>query len=112
MERLADGIDQLHHALEKLRPHTAAFRAVVHFDLHPIDLAVLRGAEPLPPRRQRIDNEIARLEGTAEGHIQLSRVFVDDPTWDIFFLAPQVMITGFVIAAGVPPTRKRANIDR
>src|SRR4051812_12696804 len=112
LERLADGIGKLHHAMEKLRPHTAAFRAVVHFDLHPIDLALLHGAEPLPPRRQRIDDEITRLEGTAEGPIELSRVFVDDPTRDIFFLAPQVMITGFVIATGLPPTRERANIDR
>src|SRR4029450_1451497 len=69
-------------------------------------------AESLPPRRQRIDDEITRLEGTAEGHIELSRVFVDDPTRDIFFLAPPVMITGFVIATGLPPTRERANIDR
>src|SRR2546430_261575 len=74
--------------------------------------ALLLGNEPLPPRRERIDDEIARLGGTAEGHIQLRRVFVDDPTRDIFFLAPQVMITGFVIAAGLPPTRERANIDR
>src|SRR5499433_3524910 len=98
--------------MEKLRPHTAAFRAVVQFDLHSINLALLLGAEPLPPRRQRIDNQIARLGGTAEGHIQLRRVFIDDSTRDIFFLAPQVMITRFVIAAGLPPTRERANVDR
>jgi len=112
LERLADRIGKLHHAMEKLRPHTAAFRAVVHFDLHPIDRAVRRSAEPLPPRCQRIDDEIARLGGTAEGHIQLRRVFVDDPTRDIFFLAPEVMITGFVIATGLPPTRERAKLDR
>ena len=104
--------DQLHQAMEKLRPHTAAFRAVIQFDLYSINLALLPGTEPLPPRRQRIDDEIARLEGTAEGHVELSRVFVDDPTRDIFFLAPEVMITGFVIATGLPPTRERANIDR
>src|SRR5712691_9137 len=112
MDRLANGIVTLHHTMEKLRPHTAAFRAVVHVDLHSIDLALLLGAEPLPPRRQRIDDAIARLGGTAEGHIQLSRVFVDDPTRDIFFLAPQVMIARFVIAAGLPPARERANIYR
>jgi hypothetical protein len=98
--------------MEKLRPHTAAFRAVVQFDLYSINLALLLGTEPLPPRRQRLDDEIARLGGTAEGHLQWRRVFVDDPTRDIFFLAPQVMIPGFVSAAGLPPTRERAHIDR
>ena len=111
LDRLADGIDKLHHALEKLCPHTIAFRAVVQFDLHPIDPALLHGAQSLPPRCQRIDDEITRFIGTAKGHIQLRRVFVDDPTWDIFFLAPQVMITGFVITTGVPPARERANIN-
>ena len=112
LDRRADGVDPLHHAMEKLRPHTAAFRAIVHFDLHPIDRALLCSAESLPPHRQRIDDEIARFVGTAEGHIPLRRVFIDDPSRDIFFLAPQVMITGFVITAGVPPARERATIDR
>ena len=67
---------------------------------------------PRPPRRQRLDDDITCFVGTAKGHIPLPRVFVDNPTRDIFFLAPQVMITGFVITTGGPPARERATIDR
>ena len=98
--------------MEKLRPHSTAFRAVVHFDLHAIDRALLRGGESLPPRRERIDDEITGLEGTAKGHRQLPGVFVNKATRDIFLLAPEVMVTGFVIPAGVPPTRECTNIHR
>src|SRR5215510_4226505 len=112
LDRLADGVDKLHHAMEKLCPHTAAFRSIVHFDLYPPDRTLLRSAESLPPRHQCIDDKIARLRGTTEGHLQLRRVFIDDPTWNIFFFAPQVMITGLVITTGISPARKCTNIDR
>src|SRR2546429_9874644 len=82
---LESSVKKLHHAMEKLGPHPAAFRAIIHFALHPLNRTLLRRAEALPPRRQRIDDEIARLRGTAEGHIQLRRVFIDDPTRDIFW---------------------------
>ena len=112
VDRLPDRVDTLHHATEKWGPHTAAFRALVHCDLHAIARALLYGAAPLPPRRQRIDDKIARFEGTTARHIQLRRIFVDDPPGDIFCLAPQVMITGLVCPAGAPPVRERPDIDR
>src|SRR5256885_395823 len=74
--------------------------------------ALLRAGESLPPRRERIDDEITGLEGTAKGHRQLPGVFVNKATRDIFLLAPEVMVTGFVIPAGVPPTRECTNIHR
>jgi hypothetical protein len=73
---------------------------------------LLRSVESLPPRHQRIDAEIARLRGTAEGHLQLCRVFIDAPARHIFFFAPQVRITGLVITTGISPARECPNIDR
>jgi hypothetical protein len=101
MDRFGNNVGKLHHAVETLRAYAAAFRAVVHFDLHPIDPCLLLCTEPTPPRRQRVDDEVAGLEGTTESHVELPRVFVHDPTGDVFLLAAQIMITGFVIAAGL-----------
>ena len=101
LDGFADGIDQLHHAMEKLRAHAAALRAVVHFELHPLNRALFLSAEPLPPGRERIDEEVAGLGGTAEGHIELGGVFIDDPTRDILFRAPKVMVTRFVLTASL-----------
>src|SRR4029434_8584705 len=84
--RLADGVEKLLQAMEKLCPHTAAFRSIVHFDLYPLDRTLLHSAESMPPHRQRIDDKIARLRGTAEGHIPLRRVFIDDSHTGYIFL--------------------------
>ena len=108
LDRFADGIDQLHHAMEKLRAHAAALRAVVHFELHPVNRALFLSAEPVPPGRERINDEVAGLGGTAEGHIELGGVFIDDPTRNILFRAPKVMVTRFVLTASLPAARERA----
>ena len=112
LDRLADGIDQLHHAMKKLRTHAAALWAVVHFELDPFGRALFLNAEPLPPGRERIDEEVAGLSGTAEGHMELGRVFIDDPTWDILLPVPEVMVTRFVLPTSFPPARELAKFDR
>ena len=108
LERLADGIDQLHHAMQKLCPHAAALRAVVHFELHPVNRALLLDPQPLPPSRERIDEEVAGLGGTAEGHRELGGVFIENPTRNIVFRAPKVMVTRFVLTASFSSARERA----
>jgi hypothetical protein len=52
-------------------------------------------AQPLPPRRERIDNEVARLGRIAEGHRQLGGVFIQNPTRNILFGVAKVVVTRF-----------------
>ena len=110
--RLADGIDQLHHPVKKLRAHAAALRAVIHFELHPLNRVLLLSGEPVPPGRERINNEVAGLGGTAKGHIQLGGVFIDNPTRNILFRTPKVMVTCFVLTTSLPAAREHSNLDR
>ena len=112
LDGLADGIDQLHHAMEKLRAHAAALRAVVHFELHPLNRALLLHGEPVPPSCERIDEEVTGLGGTAKGHRELGGVFIEDPTRNIVFRAPKVMVTRFVLTARFSPARERPKLDR
>ena len=111
LDGFADGIDQLHHARQKLGPHAAALRAVVHFELHPVNHALFLDTQALPPSRERIDEEVAGLRGTAEGHIELGGVFIENPTRDIVFRAAKVMVTGFVVTPSFSAARERAQLD-
>lgn len=111
LDGFTDRIDPVHHALEKLGPHATALRTVVHFELHPVNRAVFRGAEALPPRRERIDEEVAGLRGTAEGHMELGGIFIENPTRNIVCRAAKVMVTGFGLTASLPTTRERPNLD-
>ena len=63
----------------------------------------------MPPSRERINEEVAGLGGTAKGHVQLGGVFIEDPTRDIVFRAPKVMVTRFVLTPRFSATRERAN---
>ena len=112
LNRLADGIDQLHHAMEKLRAYAAALGAVVHFELDLFDRALFLNGEPVPPSCEGINEEVAGLGGTTKGHVQLGGVFIEESTRDIVFRAPKVMVTRFVLTARFSPTRERAKLDR
>jgi hypothetical protein len=46
----------------------------------------------LPPSRQRIDNDVAGFSGTAEGHRELSGLFIEDPTRDILLRLSEIMV--------------------
>ena len=111
LEGFADGIDQLHHARQKLGPHAAALRAVVHFELHPVNRAVFLDTQALPPSRERSDEEVAGRRGTAEGHREVGSVFIENPTRDIVFRAAKVMVTGFVVTPSFSVARERAQLD-
>ena len=111
-ERLAAGIAPRHEAREPWRPPTAAGRAVRPCARYSLKRALLLGPAPLPPRRPRSAAASARLGGTAAGHLPWRRVGVDAPPRALCFLAPQGLSPGLVSAAGVPPTRDRAHLDR
>ena len=83
-----------------------------HFELHPLNRVLLLNGEALPPSRERIDEEVAGLGGTAEGHMELGGVFIENPTRNILFRAPKVMVTRFVLPASFSPARERPNLDR
>ena len=89
LERLADGIDQLHHAMEKLCAHAAALRAVVHFELDPFDRALFLNTEPVPPSCEGINEEVTGVGGTTKGHVQLGGVFIEEPTRTIVSVPPK-----------------------
>jgi hypothetical protein len=112
LNRLAEGIDQLHHPVKKLRAHAAALRAVIHFELHPLKRVLLLRGEPVPPGRERIHNEVAGLGGTAEGYLQLGGGFIDNPTRKIVFRTPQVRVTRLVLTTSLPAARARPPLNR
>ena len=96
---------------QKLGPHAAALRAVVHFELPPVNRAVFLDTQALPPSRERIDDEVTGLGGTAEGQRELSRIFIHDPTRNIVFRAAKVMVTGYVVTPSFSVARERAQLD-
>lgn len=101
LDGFADRIDHLYHPMQKLRAHAAALWAVVHFELYAADCAPLRGAESLPPCRQRVDNEVTGFGGTTEGHRELSGIF-EDSIWDILIRLSEIIVTRLVLPARFP----------
>jgi len=112
LERFADSIDQLPHTVKELCPPAAALRSVGHFERVPLNRVLLLNGEAVPPGRERSNEEVAGLGGTAEGHIQLGRVFLDEPTRDLLLWALAVMVIRFVLTARLPTARERPNLDR
>ena len=108
---LAEGSDQLHQARQQLGPHAAALRAGVHFEVPPVNRAVFLAPQALPPRRERIDEEVAGLRGTAAGHREVGRGFSENPTRDIVCRAAKVMVTGFGVTPRFSVARERAQLD-
>ena len=83
--------------------YTAAFRAVVHFDLDHCSGGLLLGTQPDPPGIQGIDDEVAGFKGATERDRQLAAVFVDNPTGVVFSLVAKIVIAGLVVAPRQPP---------
>src|SRR5262249_9931348 len=50
-----------------------------------------------PPGFERIDDEITCLGGTAKGDVELTTIFRHNPTWDVLFFQPHVVITCLMI---------------
>ena len=66
------------------------------------DRGLLRHGEVVPPVLQAVDDEIAGLEGTAKGQMELPAVFIHQPERDVFFLSAHVVVGGPVVAPGFP----------
>lgn len=107
LKRLADGIDQLHHPLQKLGTDAAALGPSVHFELDLVDPPLFLTAQPVPPGREGIHEEVTGCGRTPEGHMELGRIFIKNPTREIVFGAAKVMVTGFVVPARLSTPRKR-----
>ena len=56
-----------------------------------------------PPGFKGIDDAITRLGGAAKGDVEVATIFLYNPTWDVLFFQPHVVITGLVIAPRAAP---------
>lgn len=109
---LANVVRKLHHAMQKLRTHTTAFRPIVHFDLSQLYSALGLRVHCLPLGFERINEKITGFVGTPKGNAQLPALFIHDAARDILLPTPEVVVTGFVIAPGHPTARKLPNVHR
>ena len=98
-------VGKLHHTVQKLGTHAIAFWAIVHCALEELHRRLLWGLQRIPLRCEGSNNAITGLVGTAKQDAQVPCIFIDNSTRDILFLAPQIMITGVVIAPGAPTAR-------
>ena len=110
MDGFTNLVRQRHQPVEELGPYPLAFRAVIHVDLNECSTLLFWRTEPVPPRLQGIHDEIAGFIGTAKGNVQAG-IRVHDAAGNILGLAPQVVISGFIIAAGLPATGKITPLD-
>src|SRR4029434_10207080 len=97
---------------EKLRTSATALRPIVHFELHEPRVRLLLLRHGLPLGGKRIHDEVTCFVGTTKGDRQFGAVLVDDPTRDILFLTPHIMITGLVVAPGETTARILAELHR
>lgn len=112
LDRLTDVIRECHHSAEKLRAPTIAFRPVVDPDLQPRERSAVRWRLVVTPRVEAVHDEVAGLRGAAEGQVQIRGVLVHHTEGDVFFLAPHVVVVGFVIASRLTTTAVVADVHR
>src|SRR5512144_1793734 len=105
LDDFAGAVGKLHHALEELRAHAAAFWAIVHLKLYVGDLGPLLRGCTVPPLLQAIHEEVAGLEGASKRQMQPPTILLHDPEWNLLFLAAHVVIGGLGVAAGFPTPR-------
>ena len=65
----------------------------------------------MPPGRERIHDEVAGLGGTAEGHRELGRIFIKNPTRNILVRAPKVMVTRLALRSRSRSAREGPQLD-
>jgi hypothetical protein len=56
--------------------------------------------------------EVAGLSGITERHMELGGIFIKEPTGNILFGAPKIVVTRFVFTASLPTARERTQLDR
>lgn len=102
VDGFADRVGEVHQAREELGPHPTAFRAIIDLELEVRDHGLLGRGEVVPPVLQAVDDEIAGLEGTAKGQMELPAVFIHQPERGVLFLSAHVVVGGPVVAPGFP----------
>lgn len=65
--------------------------------------------QAVPPGLHLVDNEVAGLRGTAEGHMQLAAIFVDNAEGCVLLLASHIMIGSPVVSTRLAATRVLAD---
>lgn len=109
---LVNLVGELHHAMQKLRTPATALWAIIHFDLQQTRGGLLVCIQGIPLGSERIHDEVTRFVGAAKGNSQLGAILIDDPTRDVLFLAPHIMVTGLVVAPGDTAARIIADVHR
>ena len=102
LDDFAGRIGELHHALEELGAHPAAFRAIVHFELDVCHHGLLFPGDGLPPVLQAIHDEVTGLEGASKRQMQLPTILFHDPKRNLLFLTAHIVIGGLGVTAGFP----------
>src|SRR5258706_915047 len=100
LNRLVNGVGELHHPMEKLRAPATAFWTIVYFDLDQTRGSLLCFIQSVPLGFEHIHDKVTRFGGAAKGDGQLCALFIDDPTGNILLLASHIVITGLVVAPG------------
>src|SRR5713101_3424348 len=100
LNRLVNGVGELHHPMEKLRAPATAFWTIVYFDLDQTRGSLLCFIQSVPLGFEHIHDKVTRFGGAAKGDGQLCALFIDDPTGNILLLASPIVITGLVVAPG------------
>src|SRR5262249_35148666 len=63
LNRLVNGVGELHHTMQKLRPPATALRAIIHFDVQQTRGGLLMCIQGVPLGCERIHDEVTRFVG-------------------------------------------------
>jgi len=57
-----------------------------------------------------MSNEVTRFIRATKGDVELTALFIHNPTRHILLLAAHIVITGPIVTSGEPPTGKLPNL--
>jgi len=102
VDGFADGVGDVHQALEEPGPHPTAFRAIIDLELEVRDRGLLGRGQVVPPVPQAVHDEIAGFAGAAKSQMEPSAVLLHQPERDVLFRSAHVVVGGPVVATGFP----------
>lgn len=100
------------HAVEKLSANPTTLWSIIDFELQAFGQSLLLEGQATPPILKGIDDEITGFMRTAKVEMQLSTIFIHNPTRNVRFLASHIVVKCLRIASGLPATRILANVHR
>src|SRR5262250_964837 len=98
LNRLVNGVGELHHTMEKLCAPATALRTIVYFDLDQTRRGLLSFMQSVPFGFEHIHDEVTRFGGAAKGDAQFGTLFIHNPARNVLLLASHIVITGLVVA--------------